>query len=90
MWRLKNLCRLFLFTISVDSALLPSGVHIDGTAVPSMSGDGVYFNDGGLNFYELDCDTNSCEWNQMEQILPQGPEDITDRVMMYLPEGYTC
>ena len=81
---------LFLFAISVDSALLPNGVYIDGTVVPSMSGDGVYFNDGGLHFYELNCDTDSCEWNQMAQTLPQGPETITSRIMMYLPEGYNC
>ena len=55
-----------------------------------MSGDGVYFSDGGLHFYELDCDSDSCIWKQMEQTLPQGPEPITSRVMMYLPEGYTC
>ena len=81
---------LFFITILVDSALLPSELNIDGTAVPSMSGDGVYFNDGGLNFYELDCDTDSCEWNQMAQTLPQGPETIISRIMMYLPEGYNC
>ena len=68
----------------IVAASLPIGPS-HGSAVPSVSGDGVYFTDDGQEFYEFSC-SSSCSWTKMEQTLPN---PNTDPIIMPFP-GYKC
>ena len=55
-------------------------------ALPSSSGNGVYLQDGH-HFYELNCNSTSCNWSVMEQKLIRS---TFPDVMSYLPPNYDC
>ena len=53
-------------------------------ALPSLTGQGAYLQYKEF-FYELSCDTYSCNWMLMEQRLSKA---VYAAVMMYLPPGF--
>ena len=76
---------LFIF-ISVAS-LPDKGYGYNGArALTSLSGNGVYLQDRH-NFYELNCNSTSCNWSIMEQKLTRS---TFPDIMSYLPPDYDC
>ena len=73
--------------ISVGSLPTTHETNFKGArALPSLSGKGAYLQDEEY-FYELTCNSSSCDWSIMKQELAK---PVRYAVMMYLPNDYTC
>ena len=73
--------------ISVEP--LPSTHHSDfngAMILPTLAGNGAILQ-YQEHFYELMCNTSSCNWRVLEQTLKK---PVIGAVMMYLPPGYSC
>ena len=55
-------------------------------ALPSVSGNGAYLQ-ARQHFYELICNSTSCNWSIMEQKLTRS---TFPDIMSYLPPDYDC
>ena len=75
------------FFISVSDLPNKYYDHFTGaSALPSLSGNGAYLQHQ-QHFYELVCNTNSCDWIIMEKKLKT---PVVYATSMYLPHDYTC
>ena len=72
--------------IYMSVASLPDKRYGYARALPSVSGNGAYLQDG-THLYELNCNSTSCNWSIMEQKLTRS---TFPNIMSYLPPDYDC
>jgi len=63
-----------------------SNFFTGGRILPSLTGDGAYFQYKQY-FFQLKCSSTSCSWTKMEQELTH---PVIWATVMYLPYDYTC
>ena len=78
---------MMLSLFSVDD--LPTkhdSIFPGAQALPSITGNGAYVQFREY-FYELVCSSIACTWTIMEKQLTT---PVTEAVILYLPQDYTC